>query len=50
MGGIVPVVNIEGLKPGDLVLDGPVKSGQGSPFDPARRLLVPERALSVDKS
>jgi phosphate transport system substrate-binding protein len=23
MGGIVPVVNIEGLKPGDLVLDGP---------------------------
>src|SRR3954447_14809201 len=24
MGGIVPVVNIEGVKPGDLVLDGPV--------------------------
>ena len=23
MGGIVPVVNLEGLKPGDLVLDGP---------------------------
>ena len=23
MGGIVPVVNIEGVKPGDLVLDGP---------------------------
>ncbi len=23
MGGIVPVVNIEGLKPGDLILDGP---------------------------
>jgi phosphate transport system substrate-binding protein len=23
MGGIVPVVNIEGIKPGDLVLDGP---------------------------
>jgi phosphate transport system substrate-binding protein len=23
MGGIVPVVNIEGLKPGDIVLDGP---------------------------
>ena len=25
MGGSVPVVNIEGLKPGDLVLDGLVK-------------------------
>jgi phosphate transport system substrate-binding protein len=24
MGGIVPVVNLEGLKPGELVLDGPV--------------------------
>src|SRR4051794_24231154 len=24
MGGIVPVVNLEGVKPGDLVLDGPV--------------------------
>src|SRR5262250_4004294 len=23
MGGIVPVVNVEGLQPGDLVLDGP---------------------------
>src|SRR6186713_3404482 len=23
MGGIVPVVNLEGIKPGDLVLDGP---------------------------
>src|ERR1051326_4406374 len=23
MGGIVPVVNIDGIKPGDLVLDGP---------------------------
>src|SRR6476661_2496144 len=23
MGGIVPVVNIEGIKPGELVLDGP---------------------------
>ena len=23
MGGIVPVVNVEGVKPGDLVLDGP---------------------------
>src|SRR5262249_12583498 len=23
MGGIVPVVNLEGVKPGDLVLDGP---------------------------
>src|SRR5262249_467297 len=23
MGGVVPVVNIEGLKPGDLTLDGP---------------------------
>jgi hypothetical protein len=30
MGGIAPIVNIEGLKPGNLVLDGPVKSGQGS--------------------
>ena len=23
MGGIVPVVNLEGVKPGDLVIDGP---------------------------
>jgi phosphate transport system substrate-binding protein len=27
MGGIVPVVNIEGLKPGELVLDGPTLAG-----------------------
>src|SRR5437762_8385426 len=24
MGGIVPILNVEGIKPGDLVLDGPV--------------------------
>src|SRR6267143_6533440 len=23
MGGIVPVINVEGIKPGDLVIDGP---------------------------
>ena len=23
MGGVVPVVNVEGIKPGELVLDGP---------------------------
>ena len=27
MGGIVPVVNIEGIKPGELVLDGPTRAG-----------------------
>ena len=27
MGGIVPVVNIEGVKPGELVLDGPTLAG-----------------------
>ena len=27
MGGIVPVVNIEGMKPGELVLDGPTLAG-----------------------
>ena len=27
MGGIVPVVNIEGVKPGDLVIDGPTLAG-----------------------
>jgi len=27
MGGIVPVVNLEGIKPGDLVLDGPTLAG-----------------------
>ena len=27
MGGIVPVVNIEGIKPGELVLDGPTLAG-----------------------
>jgi phosphate transport system substrate-binding protein len=27
MGGIVPVVNVEGMKPGDLVLDGPTLAG-----------------------
>jgi phosphate transport system substrate-binding protein len=27
MGGIVPVVNVEGVKPGDLVLDGPTLAG-----------------------
>ncbi len=27
MGGIVPVVNIDGVKPGDLVLDGPTLAG-----------------------
>src|SRR6188474_373481 len=26
MGGIVPVVNLEGVKPGDLVIDGPTLS------------------------
>jgi phosphate transport system substrate-binding protein len=28
MGGIVPVVNIEGIKPGELVLDGPAVAGR----------------------
>ena len=27
MGGIVPIVNIDGVKPGDLVLDGPTLAG-----------------------
>src|SRR5512142_620577 len=27
MGGVVPVVNIDGVKPGDLVLDGPTLAG-----------------------
>ena len=27
MGGIVPVVNIEGIKPGELFLDGPTLAG-----------------------
>ena len=27
MGGIVPVVNVEGVKPGDLVIDGPTLAG-----------------------
>jgi phosphate transport system substrate-binding protein len=27
MGGIVPIVNIDGIKPGDLVLDGPTLAG-----------------------
>jgi phosphate transport system substrate-binding protein len=27
MGGIVPVVNLDGIKPGDLVLDGPTLAG-----------------------
>jgi phosphate transport system substrate-binding protein len=27
MGGIVPIVNIEGIKPGELVLDGPTLAG-----------------------
>ena len=27
MGGIVPIVNIDGIKPGDLVLDGPALAG-----------------------
>ncbi len=28
MGGIVPVVNIEGVAPGELVLDGPMLAGR----------------------
>src|SRR5665213_4602543 len=27
MGGIVPIFNVEGMKPGELVLDGPTLSG-----------------------
>ena len=50
MGGIVPVVNIEGLKPGELVIDGPTLAGiflgtVKSWDDPAIKKLNPEAKL-----
>jgi phosphate transport system substrate-binding protein len=50
MGGIVPVVNIDGIKPGDLVLDGPTLAklfmGQITKWDdPAIKKLNPNAKL-----
>jgi phosphate transport system substrate-binding protein len=50
MGGIVPVVNIDGIKPGDLVLDGPTLAklflGQIKKWDdPAIKKLNPNAKL-----
>ncbi len=51
MGGIVPVVNLDGVKPGDLVIDGPTLAAifQGKITkwnDPAIAKLNPKAALS----
>ena len=48
MGGIVPVVNLEGIKPGELVLDGPTLAkiflGEIKSWDdPAIQKLNPKR-------
>ena len=48
MGGIVPVVNLDGVKPGELVLDGPTLAkiflGEIKNWDdPAIKKLNPER-------
>ena len=50
MGGIVPVVNIEGIAPGELVLDGPTLAGiflglVKSWDDPAIKKLNPNAKL-----
>jgi phosphate transport system substrate-binding protein len=50
MGGIVPIVNIDGVKPGELVLDGPTLSGIflgtiTSWDDPAIKALNPKLTL-----
>ena len=50
MGGIVPIVNIDGVKPGDLVLDGPTLAGLfmgkiTSWDDPAIKALNPSLTL-----
>jgi phosphate transport system substrate-binding protein len=50
MGGIVPIVNIEGIKPGDLVLDGPTVAniflGKITSWDdPAIKALNPSLTL-----
>ena len=50
MGGIVPVVNIEGMKPGELVIDGPTLAGiflgtVKSWDDPAIKKLNPDAKL-----
>lgn len=53
MGGIVPVVNIDGVKPGDLVLDGPtiakIYLGDIKTWDdPAIKKLNPDAKLPSD--
>jgi phosphate transport system substrate-binding protein len=53
MGGIVPVVNIDGIKPGDLVLDGPtiakIYLGDIKTWDdPAIKKLNPDAKLPSD--
>src|SRR5262249_29397184 len=50
MGGIVPVVNVEGIKPGDLVMDGPTLAkiflGEIKTWDdPALKKLNPSAKL-----
>src|ERR1700685_3197293 len=50
MGGIVPVVNLDGVKPGDLVIDGPTMAkiflGEIAKWnDPAIKALNPKLAL-----
>src|SRR6185295_3756988 len=50
MGGIVPVINVEGIKPGDLVIDGPTLAriflGQVKAWnDPAIQKLNPSAKL-----
>lgn len=54
MGGIVPVLNVEGIKPGDIVLDGPTLAkifmGEITQWDPAIKALngkVPLPALEI---
>jgi phosphate transport system substrate-binding protein len=57
MGGIVPVVNLDGIKPGDLVLDGPTLAniflGQITKWDDAAikklnpNLKLPSQAIAV---
>jgi phosphate transport system substrate-binding protein len=53
MGGIVPVVNIDGIKPGDIVLDGPtiakIYLGEITAWDdPAIKKLNPDLKLPSD--
>ena len=52
MGGIVPVLNVEGMKAGELVLDGPTLAGiflgvVKTWNDPAIQKLNPERQVAV---